>query len=197
MSRRARVERRTGETSVRVELDLDGTGRRDVRTPIGFLTHMLEQLARHALFDLTVQAEGDVHVDGHHTTEDVGLLVGTAVARALGDRAGIRRFGHAIIPMDDALATCAIDLSGRPHLVWRVPVPGTRLGGFDTELAEVFFDAFARGAQCNVHCHLHCGHVAHHVVEVCFKALARALRSAVERDERAPDVPSTKGTLDA
>jgi imidazoleglycerol-phosphate dehydratase len=178
-----------------VTVDLDGTGAHDVQTPIGFLTHMVEQLARHGLFDLRVRAEGDLHIDGHHSTEDLGIVLGTAVARALGDKKGIRRYGAATLPMDEALVTCAIDLSGRPFFVWRVPVPKARLGDFDTELAEVFFEAFARTAQCNLHVHLHAGENLHHIVEICFKAFAKALRQATELDPRGGGVPSTKGTL--
>jgi len=195
MARTAIVERQTRETRIRVELDLDGTGRGRIATPLAFLTHMIEQLSRHGMLDLTVEATGDTHVDGHHTTEDLGICIGRAVAEALGDRAGIRRYGSATLPMDEALVTCALDLSGRPFFVWKVALPKARVGDFDTELAEVFFEAFARGAQCNLHVHLHEGHVMHHVIEVSFKALARALRDAVERDLRSAGVPSTKGTL--
>ncbi|HEY8430847.1 MAG TPA: imidazoleglycerol-phosphate dehydratase HisB [Sandaracinaceae bacterium] len=196
MSRRASLERKTKETSIRVTVDLDGTGTSSVRTPIGFLTHMIEQLARHGAMDLEVEADGDVHVDGHHLTEDLALTLGRAIAEALGDKRGIRRYGAATLPMDDALATVALDLSGRTFFVWRVDLPKAKIGeAFDTELAEVFFEGFARGAQANLHVRLHEGHILHHVVEVCFKALARALREAVELDPRAPDVPSTKGTL--
>ena len=195
MPRRATIDRATTETSIHVEIDLDGTGQHTVSTPIGFLSHMIEQLARHGLFDLKVTAQGDTHIDGHHTTEDTGLAIGQALAAALGDKKGIRRYGHATLPMDEAAVTCAVDLSGRPHLVWRVPVPKGRIGEFDTELAEVFFDAVARGAQCNIHVHLHAGDILHHVIEISFKALARALRVAVEIDPRVTGVPSTKGTL--
>jgi imidazoleglycerol-phosphate dehydratase len=196
MTRRAAVERATHETRIRVELDLDGTGKHDVVTPLPFLTHMVEQLARHGLFDLVVRAEGDVHIDGHHTTEDLGITLGRALADALGDKRGIRRYGHATLPMDEALATCAVDLSGRTFFVWNVPVPKAKIGDFDAELAEVFFEGFARGAQCNLHVRLHAGENLHHVVEICFKSLARALREATEIDPRASgSVPSTKGTL--
>jgi imidazoleglycerol-phosphate dehydratase len=196
MTRRAAVERATHETRIRVELDLDGTGKHDVVTPLPFLTHMVEQLARHGLFDLVVRAEGDVHIDGHHTTEDLGVTLGRALADALGDKRGIRRYGHATLPMDEALATCAVDLSGRTFFVWNVPVPKAKIGDFDAELAEVFFEGFARGAQCNLHVRLHAGENLHHVVEICFKSLARALREATEIDPRASgSVPSTKGTL--
>lgn len=195
MTRRATVERRTSETSIRVEVDLDGSGRHAVKTPIGFLTHMVEQIARHGLFDLSVEAEGDVHIDGHHTTEDLGITLGRAVADALGDKAGIRRYGHATLPMDEACVTCALDLSGRPFFVWRVELPKAKVGDFDTELAEVFFEAFARSAQCNLHLHQHAGENLHHIIEISFKAFAKALRQASERDPRQAGVPSTKGTL--
>ncbi|HEY6460404.1 MAG TPA: imidazoleglycerol-phosphate dehydratase, partial [Polyangiaceae bacterium] len=161
-----------------------------------FLTHMLEQVARHGLVDLTVRATGDVEIDGHHTTEDVGLVLGQCVARALGDKVGILRYGHATLPMDEARATCAIDLSGRPFFVWQVELPrGAKIGTWDVELAPVFFEAFARGAQCNLHVVLERGDNLHHVVEICFKALARAVREAVRFDPRAAGVPSTKGSL--
>lgn len=194
-SRKARVERTTRETSVTVELDLDGTGKSSIDTPLPFLSHMLDQIARHGAMDLSVKAKGDVEIDGHHTTEDVGIVLGRAVLEALGDRAGIRRYGSATLPMDEALVTAALDLSGRPFFVWRVPLPKAKIGEFDVELAEVFFEAFARSAQVNLHVRLHSGDNLHHIVEICFKAFARALRSAVEPDPRAPGVPSTKGTL--
>ncbi|MCA9608825.1 MAG: imidazoleglycerol-phosphate dehydratase HisB [Myxococcales bacterium] len=196
MSRKAELTRTTKETSIRVEVDLDGTGRHDVETPIGFLSHMVEQLARHGAFDLTVRAEGDTHIDGHHVTEDLAITLGKAFAEALGDKAGIRRYGSATLPMDEALVTVALDLSGRTFFVWRVDLPKAKVGPlFDSELAEVFFEGFARGAQINLHVHKHEGHNLHHVIEVSFKALARALREASEPDPRASGVPSTKGTL--
>jgi imidazoleglycerol-phosphate dehydratase len=196
MGRTASVARTTKETSIEVTVDLDGTGRAEVQTPLPFLTHMVEQLARHGLVDLMVRAAGDVEIDGHHTTEDLGLVLGQAVAKALADKAGIVRYGHATLPMDEARATCAIDLSGRPHFVWEVEVPrGAKLGTWDVELAPVFFEAFARGAQCNLHVVLERGEILHHVVEICFKALARALREAVKLEPRVTGVPSTKGTL--
>lgn len=196
MSRRASLDRTTKETSIRVTVDLDGTGAHAVRTPIGFLSHMVEQLARHGAMDLDVQAEGDVHIDGHHLTEDLAITLGKAVAEALGDKRGIRRYGAATLPMDEALVTVALDLSGRTYFVWRVEMPKAKVGdAFDTELAEVFFEGFARGAQANLHVHLHEGRNLHHIIEVSFKALARALREATELDPRAPGVPSTKGTL--
>ena len=194
--RTASLQRETKETAITVELDLDGSGKGDVQTPIGFLTHMVEQLSRHGLFDLKVRAEGDVHIDGHHTTEDLAITLGRAFADALGDKKGIRRYGSATLPMDEACVTCALDLSGRTFFVWKVDLPKARVGDFDTELAEVFFEGFARGAQCNLHVHQHAGENLHHIIEICFKSFARALREAVEIDPRNPGaVPSTKGTL--
>lgn len=193
--RRALVERQTRETKIRVELDLDGHGAASINTPLPFLSHMVEQIARHGSIDLNVQAEGDVEIDGHHTTEDLGIVLGKAVLEALGDRAGIRRYGSATLPMDEALVTAAIDLSGRPFFVWQVPLPKAKLGTWDVELAEVFFEAFARTAQANLHVVMHAGHNLHHIVEISFKSFARALREAVELDPRAPGIPSTKGSL--
>jgi imidazoleglycerol-phosphate dehydratase len=195
MSRKAVVERKTKETDIRVEVDLDGTGKHEIATPLPFLSHMLDQLGRHGMLDLKVAAKGDVEIDGHHTTEDLGIAIGQAVSKALGDRSGIRRYGSATLPMDEACVTCAIDLSGRPYFVWRVPMPKAKVGEFDTELAEVFFEGFARGVGCNLHMHLIEGTVLHHIIEISFKAFAKALRNAVEMDPRGGGVPSTKGTL--
>jgi imidazoleglycerol-phosphate dehydratase len=195
LSSKATAERNTKYTSIRVEIDLDGTGKSAIDTPLPFLSHMLDQIARHGAFDLVVAAQGDVEIDGHHTTEDVGIVLGKAVLDALGDRHGIRRFGSATLPMDEALVTAALDLSGRPFFVFRVPLPKAKLGNWDVELAEVFFEAFARTAQANLHLRLIEGSNLHHMVEVSFKAFARALREAVEIDPRAAGVPSTKGTL--
>jgi imidazoleglycerol-phosphate dehydratase len=195
MKRTAIVERKTSETQIRVELDLDGTGKHSIRTPLPFLTHMLEQISRHGLFDLTIEAEGDVEIDGHHTTEDLGIAIGRAFSDALGDKRGIRRYGSATLPMDEALVTCAVDLSGRSFFVFRVPLPKAKLGTFDSELCEIFFEGFVRGAQCNLHLKLHEGEILHHIIEISFKALARALREATELDPRVTGVPSTKGTL--
>ena len=194
-ARKAEVERNTRETAIRVTLDLDGTGKGTIETPLPFLSHMVEQVARHGAIDLEVRATGDVQVDGHHTTEDLGLVLGSAVAQALGDRRGIRRYGSATLPMDESLAMVALDLSGRPHLVWDVPLPKAKVGEWDVELAEVFFDGFARNAQANVHIRLLAGGNLHHILEACFKAFARALREAVEPDPRAAGIPSTKGVL--
>jgi imidazoleglycerol-phosphate dehydratase len=196
MNRKASAERKSRETNIRVEIDLDGSGRASIRTPLPFLSHMLEQIARHGGFDLTVEAEGDVEIDGHHTTEDVGIVLGKAVLDALGERRGIRRYGSATLPMDEALVTAALDLSGRPFFVWRVPLPKAKLGNWDVELAEVFFEAFARTAQANLHVRLIEGSNLHHIVEISFKAFSKALREAVSIDPRSPDVPSTKGLLD-
>jgi imidazoleglycerol-phosphate dehydratase len=179
-----------------VELELDGTGQNQIATPLPFLSHMLDQIGRHGLFDLKVKATGDTEIDGHHTTEDVAYTLGRAVAAALGDKAGIARYGWATLPMDEARATCAIDLSGRQYFVWEVPMPKAKIGEWDTELAEVFFEAFARGAACNLHVVLHAGQNLHHITEICFKSFAKALRAASAIDPRAQGVlPSTKGKL--
>lgn len=195
MGRVATLSRNTKETRIQVTVELDGTGTTDVVTPIPFLTHMVEQLGRHGLVDLRVRAEGDVEIDGHHTTEDLGIVLGQAVAQALGDKAGIARYGWALLPMDEARVSCALDLSGRTYFVWEVPLPKAKLGSWDTELAEVFFEGFARGAQCNLHVSLHAGRNLHHIVEISFKALAKALAQAVRIEPRSLGVPSTKGTL--
>ena len=193
--RKATMERATRETKISVEVDLDGTGQSQIETPLPFLSHMLDQIARHGSIDLKVKAEGDIEIDGHHTTEDVGIVLGSAVLQALGDRKGIRRYGSATLPMDEALVTAAIDLSGRAFFVYRVPLPKAKIGNFDVELAEVFFEGFARSAQANLHLKLHEGTNLHHIVEISFKAFARALREAVEFDPRSPGIPSTKGSL--
>lgn len=195
MARSATITRTTRETDVRVSLDLDGTGRAEVATGLGFFDHMLVLLAGHALFDLEVACTGDLHVDGHHTVEDVGRALGGAVAEALGERRGIRRYGHAILPMDESLVTAAVDLGGRSACVLAVAFPVPVIGGFDVQLVEVFWEGFAATAGANVHALLHHGHNAHHIAEGVFKALARSLRAAVEIDPRQPGVPSTKGTL--
>ncbi|HLO76161.1 MAG TPA: imidazoleglycerol-phosphate dehydratase HisB [Magnetospirillum sp.] len=190
------VERKTNETSISVEVDLDGDGRYDVNTGIGFLDHMLEQLSRHSLIDLKVEANGDLHIDAHHTTEDTGIAIGQAVTKALGDRKGITRYGHAYVPMDETLTRVAIDLSNRPYLVWKVKFTQDRLGEIDTELFKEWFQAFAQAAGATLHVETLYGENNHHIVESCFKALARALRQAVESDPRKGDaVPSTKGVL--
>lgn len=195
--RKATVVRKTSETEITLSINLDGTGKHDIQTPVPFLSHMLEQIPRHGLFDLTVHATGDVHIDAHHTTEDVGIVLGKAILEALGDRKGIRRYGSATLPMDEALVTCALDLSGRPYFVWRVPMEKAKLGEFDSELAEVFFEAVARVGQMNLHVVKHEGHILHHIIEISFKALAKALREATEIDPRAAGIlPSSKGHLD-
>jgi imidazoleglycerol-phosphate dehydratase len=196
--RKGAVKRTTKETDVEVAVDLDGTGAATIATGIGFLDHMLTALARHALFDLSLAAKGDLHVDFHHTTEDCGIVLGQCLRAALGDRRGVRRYGHALIPMDEALAECAVDLSGRPFLAWSVPFARPKIGAMDTELFEEFFRALAFNAGITLHVALKAGTNAHHVAEACFKALARALRMAVETDLRSPDqIPSTKGVLEA
>jgi len=197
-ARTATIARTTAETDIRATVCLDGTGKVQVATGIGFLDHMLTALGRHALLDLTVEAKGDLHIDFHHTTEDVGIVLGQAVRQALGDKRGIRRYGHALLPMDEALAEAANDISGRPFLAWSVPFARDKVGEMDTELFEEFFRAFAFNAGITLHVTLKAGTNAHHVAEACFKALARALRMAVEPDPRTPDaVPSTKGVLEA
>lgn len=194
--RRASIERNTNETRIRVAVNLDGTGVYDVRTGIGFLDHMLEQLSRHSLMDLTVVAEGDLHIDFHHTTEDSGIAIGTAVAQALGARKGIQRYGHAYVPMDETLTRVALDFSNRPYLVWKVHFSRDKIGDMDTELFREWFQAFAGAAGVTLHVENLYGENNHHIVESCYKALARALRTAVEIDPRKADaVPSTKGTL--
>jgi imidazoleglycerol-phosphate dehydratase len=195
VSRTATVERNTSETQINVTIDLDGTGHGDIRTPLPFLTHMVSQISRHGLFDLSVSALGDTEIDGHHTTEDLGIVLGDAVAKALGDRRGLVRYGHATLPMDEALVTCAIDLSGRSFFVWKVPLPKAKVGNFDVELAPVFFEAFARSAGANLHMKLHEGENLHHIIEICFKAFARSLCAASRIDPRVAGVPSTKGSL--
>ncbi len=194
--RTASVERKTRETRIRATIDLDGTGTYDVTTGIGFLDHMLEQLSRHSLMDLALKAEGDLHIDFHHTTEDTGYAIGEAVAKALGDRRGIARWGDALIPMDETLTRVALDVSARPYLVWKVNFSRPKLGEMDTELFKEWFQAFAQSAGLTLHVENLYGENNHHIVESCFKGLARALRQAVAIDpRRAGEVPSTKGVL--
>lgn len=196
MSRRASVERKTKETQIRVALNLDGTGIYRIKTGVGFLDHMMEQLSRHSLVDLEIEATGDLHIDFHHTTEDVAICIGEAVAKALGDRVGIGRFGSATIPMDETLSEVAIDLSNRPYLIWKVEFTKPKLGEMDTELFKEWFQAFAQAAGATLHVWNKYGENNHHIVESCFKGLARALRQAVEIDARKSNaVPSTKGVL--
>ena len=194
--RRARIERVTKETKITGTVNLDGGGHYRVATGIGFLDHMMEQLSRHSLIDLDLSAQGDLHIDFHHTTEDCGYVVGEAVAQALGDRTGITRYGHALIPMDETLTRVALDLSNRPFVVWKVDFSRPKLGDFDTELFREWFHAFAQAAGATLHVETLYGENNHHIAESCFKGLARALRQAVEIDPRKADaVPSTKGTL--
>jgi imidazoleglycerol-phosphate dehydratase len=195
-ARVATVERKTKETEIKATVNLDGTGRYQVATGIGFLDHMLEQLSRHSLVDLELAAKGDLHIDNHHTTEDTGIVIGEAVSRALGDRAGIRRYGDAMIPMDETLTRVALDASNRPYLIWKVAFSRPKLGDMDTELFKEWFQAFAQSAGFTLHVENLYGENNHHIVESCYKGLARALRQAVELDPRKADaVPSTKGTL--
>jgi imidazoleglycerol-phosphate dehydratase len=196
MSRTATVTRATSETRITVTLDLDGAGQAQIATGIGFLDHMLTALARHAMLDLNVQAEGDLHIDFHHTTEDVGIVLGQALAQALGDKRGIRRYGQCSLPMDEALVDAALDLSGRPYIAWSVRFERDKVGAMDTELFEEFFRAFAMNGLLTLHVVQRAGRNAHHVAEAAFKSVARALRQAVEPDPRAGDaIPSTKGSL--
>lgn len=195
MARTATIKRRTAETNIELTLDLDGTGRADVATGVGFLDHMLALLARHAVVDLTVRAEGDLAVDQHHTVEDVGICLGQALRQALGNKVGIRRYGHFTLPMDETLATVAIDLGGRFALVFRADFPAAKIGDFDAELVEEFWQGVAANALCNLHILVHYGRNSHHISEAIFKASARALRMAAEADPRMSGVPSTKGTL--
>lgn len=194
--RTATIERKTRETEIMVSLDLDGTGEYDIDTGIGFLDHMLESFSRHSLIDLKVRAQGDLHVDFHHTTEDTGIVIGQAIKRALDDLAGIRRFGSAIIPMDETLTRVAVDISNRPYLIWKVSFPRPKLGEMDTELFREWFQALAQNAGICLHVENLYGENSHHIVETCFKGTARALREAIAIDERMEGVvPSTKGTL--
>ena len=194
-NRTADIARKTRETNIHLTLDLDGIGRSEVATGVGFLDHMLELFARHALVDLQVECTGDLQVDAHHTTEDIGICLGQAIDRALGDKAGIRRYGHAVLPMDETLVTCAIDLGGRPFWVWNVTLPAAKIGQFDSELIADFWQAVSTHGRMNLHVLMHYGRNTHHISEAIFKGLARALRQACERDPRGEGVPSTKGTL--
>jgi imidazoleglycerol-phosphate dehydratase len=195
VSRTAHIRRETSETSVELDLDLDGTGQVEASTGVGFLDHMLTHLGKHGLFNLKVTAKGDLYIDAHHTVEDVGLCFGKALVQALGDKAGIRRFGDATLPMDEALVTAAVDLGGRPFLVWKSEVPAETLGNFSSQLAEEFWRAVSSAGLLNLHVVTHHGRNTHHIIEGIFKACARALRAAAERDPRAAGVPSTKGVL--
>jgi imidazoleglycerol-phosphate dehydratase len=195
MARTASLRRETGETRIGLTLELDGAGVSHVHTGVGFFDHMLVLLAKHSLFDLKVEAEGDLHVDAHHVVEDVGICLGQALKQALGDKQGITRYGSATVPMDESLVTAAVDLSGRAHCVWRAELPPVHVGAFPTELAEEFWRAVSTNAAMNLHVILHYGHNAHHEIEAIFKATARALRMACTKDARAVGIPSTKGVL--
>lgn len=194
--RTATLTRKTAETAITVEINLDGTGVYDNETGVGFFDHMLDQLSRHALIDMKVRAKGDLHIDDHHTVEDVGLALGKALAEAVGDKRGIRRYGSCLLPMDDALVRTALDLSGRPYLVWKVDMPTAKIGNFDTELVREFFTAFAMQGGITLHVEALDGFNSHHIAEAAFKSVAQALRAALETDPRKADaIPSTKGTL--
>jgi imidazoleglycerol-phosphate dehydratase len=194
--RRATLTRKTAETDIQVSIDLDGTGTRECQTGVGFFDHMLDQLARHAMMDIEISAKGDLHIDDHHTVEDCGIALGQALAQALGTKAGIRRYGDCRLAMDDAQVACALDLSGRPYLVWNVPFPTAKIGTFDTELVREFFQALSTHGGITLHLDLIHGINSHHIAEATFKAVARALRHAVEADPRAGGaIPSTKGML--
>ena len=196
--RTADLQRKTNETDIKVSINIDGTGQYDIDTGIGFLDHMLEQLARHSLMDITLKAAGDLHIDAHHTTEDTGWAIGEALNKALGDRAGITRYAHTLLPMDETLSTVALDISGRPFLVWQVELPSEVLGSMETELFREWFQAFAMGARITLHVRNDYGVNTHHIVESCYKALARSLREATQIDPRSYGrIPSTKGSLGA
>lgn len=195
MSRSASVHRKTVETDIELELNLDGGGRAEIATGVGFFDHMLTLLGKHAAMDLSVRAKGDLHVDQHHTVEDVGICLGQAVREALGDKAGIRRYGHFTLPMEETLVTAAVDLGGRAFLVFKAEFPSQRIGEFESELVAEFWQAFAANALCNLHIVVHHGRNSHHIAEAIFKAVARALRNAIEEDPRVRGVPSTKGKL--
>jgi imidazoleglycerol-phosphate dehydratase len=191
----AEIVRKTRETDIRLRLDLDGSGRSEIASGVGFLDHMLELFARHSLMDLNVDCHGDLQVDAHHTTEDIGICLGQAIDRALGDRSGISRYGHSVLPMDETLVSCAVDLGGRPYWVWQAPMPSPKIGDFDSELVADFWQAVAVQGRMNLHVLLHYGRNTHHVSEAIFKGLARSLRVAAERDPRRLGIPSTKGSL--
>ncbi len=195
MTRKATIKRLTNETEIELELDLDGDGSSSIQTGVGFLDHMLELFARHGILGLSVTAKGDLHVDQHHTVEDVGICLGQAIRDALGDKAGIRRYGHFTLPMEETLVTTAIDLSGRYAMVFHADFPNQKIGDFDTELVEDFWQAVAANALCNLHVILHHGRNSHHISEAIFKSIARSLRMASEMDQRVEGIPSTKGRL--
>lgn len=193
--RTASIQRETAETKISLELNIDGTGQSNIQSGVGFLDHMLTLFAKHGLFDLNVSCDGDTEVDAHHTTEDIGICLGQAFAEALGDKRGITRYGHMVLPMEETLVTVAVDLSGRNYVVFNAPIPSPKIGDFDSELVEDFWYAFASNSMCNFHVLLQYGRNSHHIAEGIFKASARALRVAATSDPRQTDVPSTKGTL--
>jgi imidazoleglycerol-phosphate dehydratase len=195
MSRNAELERNTKETKVKLSLTVDGTGKAAINTSVPFLDHMLNLFARHGLFDLQVEASGDTEIDFHHTVEDIGIVLGTAFSQALGDKSGIRRYGQASVPMDETLASVTVDISGRPFLAYNVKLPTTKIGEFDTELAQEFFQAFTNNCGLNLHINVMYGSNAHHIIEACFKAFARAMDTATQLDSRISGVMSTKGVL--
>jgi imidazoleglycerol-phosphate dehydratase len=196
MARTHRLERKTNETKISLDLNLDGEGKAEIKTGVGFFDHMLELFTKHGAFDLKVKADGDLHVDQHHTVEDTGICLGLALREALGNKAGIRRYGHFTLPMEETLVTVAVDFCGRNILAYNAPVPATKIGNFDSELLEDFWQSVSANALCNLHVLLHYGRNSHHIAEAVFKATARAMRMAVESDPRMPGIPSTKGTLD-
>lgn len=193
--RTSRIERRTLETDIQLRLNVDGTGKSQIKTGLGFLDHMLTLFATHGQFDLDVLCQGDTHVDAHHTTEDIGICLGSAFAESLGDKRGIHRYGHIVLPMEETLVTVAVDLSGRNYVVFRAPMTAAKIGDFDSELVEDFWYAFASNAKCNYHVLLHYGRNCHHIAEAIFKASARALRAACQIDPQRSDIPSSKGAL--
>jgi imidazoleglycerol-phosphate dehydratase len=195
LGRSAQVNRQTGETAIRVHVNLDGSGKTKIHSGIGFLDHMLDLLGRHSLIDLEVEAQGDLHIDDHHTCEDIGIALGQAIDKALGNRAGIRRYGHMTLPMDEALITSAVDLGGRFSFHWNASLPSPKIGTFDSELVEHFWESWAVNARSNLHVLMHHGRNSHHIAEGIFKSIAKSLRMAVEKDPRSDAVPSTKGTL--
>lgn len=195
MPRTATVDRQTGETQIQLSVDLDGSGSGSRHSGIGFLDHMLDLLAKHALIDISLQAKGDLHVDEHHTTEDIGIALGTAIDQALGDRAGVCRYGHFTLPMDECLVTAAVDMGGRYAFEYHAPIAASKIGSFDSELVEHFWQSFAANAKCNLHVVLHHGRNAHHISECVFKTTARAIRMAIQDDPRSSEIPSTKGVL--
>lgn len=195
MTRTANIQRKTAETDIRLSLQVDGSGRAEIQTGVGFLDHMLTLFAKHGQFDLSVNCHGDTHVDAHHTTEDVGICLGLAFTEALGNKRGITRYGHSVLPMEETLVTVAVDLSGRNYVVFKAPMSSPKIGDFDSELVEDFWYALASNAKCNYHVLLHYGRNSHHIAEAIFKASGRALRTACQIDPRQQDIPSTKGIL--